>query len=127
MEELLDAHDDGGNAIAEHYRTAMNLELGFFEQAATTMAVAAAHPMGFRPSGQQLRDVALAAEDTHDLGGLSFRAVDDEVGAHGPEPQRFVRQVLANVAELRHLRQPAHRLTTSFRTRRAAAGSSWAM
>ena len=36
MEALLDAHDDGGDAIAEHYRTAMNLELDFFEQAAPT-------------------------------------------------------------------------------------------
>ncbi len=34
MESLLDAHDDGGDAIAEHYRTAMNLELDFFEHAA---------------------------------------------------------------------------------------------
>jgi thiaminase (transcriptional activator TenA) len=37
MEALLDAYDDGGDAIAEHYRTAMNLELDFFEQAATSM------------------------------------------------------------------------------------------
>jgi thiaminase (transcriptional activator TenA) len=33
-EALLTAHDDGSDAVADHYRTAMRLELGFFEQAA---------------------------------------------------------------------------------------------
>jgi thiaminase (transcriptional activator TenA) len=34
MEALLDAHDDGSEAIAEHYRTAMLRERQFFDQAA---------------------------------------------------------------------------------------------
>ena len=34
MEALLDAHDDGSEAIAGHYRTAMLRELQFFDQAA---------------------------------------------------------------------------------------------
>lgn len=33
LEALLDAHDDGHDAVARHYRTAMVLELGFFDQA----------------------------------------------------------------------------------------------
>ena len=34
MEALLDAHDDGSEAIADHYRTAMLREQQFFDQAA---------------------------------------------------------------------------------------------
>lgn len=34
MEALLDAHDDGSDVSARHYRTAMNLEYDFFDQAA---------------------------------------------------------------------------------------------
>ena len=33
MEALLDGHDDGSDAIAGHYRTAMRLEHAFFDQA----------------------------------------------------------------------------------------------
>lgn len=33
MEALLDAHDDGSDAVAQHYRTAMRLEYAFFDQA----------------------------------------------------------------------------------------------
>lgn len=34
MESVLDVHDDGSDAVARHYRTAMRLEHGFFDQAA---------------------------------------------------------------------------------------------
>lgn len=34
MEALLDAHDDGSEAVARHYRTAMHREHDFFDQAA---------------------------------------------------------------------------------------------
>lgn len=34
MESLLDAHDDGGDSIARHYRRAMQREYAFFDQAA---------------------------------------------------------------------------------------------
>lgn len=33
LESLLDAHDDGDDAVARHYGTAMELELAFFDQA----------------------------------------------------------------------------------------------
>jgi thiaminase (transcriptional activator TenA) len=33
VEDLLDLHDDGTPAVADHYRTAMQRELGFFDQA----------------------------------------------------------------------------------------------
>lgn len=33
VEDLLDVHDDGTPAVADHYRTAMLRELGFFDQA----------------------------------------------------------------------------------------------
>jgi thiaminase/transcriptional activator TenA len=33
MEALLDAHDDGSHAVAQHYHRAMRLEYGFFDQA----------------------------------------------------------------------------------------------
>lgn len=36
MESLLDALDDGSDALAHHYRRAMRLEYGFFDQAAPT-------------------------------------------------------------------------------------------
>lgn len=61
-------------------------------------------------TGQQLRDVPVAAEDADDLDGLCVGTVDDEVGAHGLEPERFLGEVLAHMTEPGHPRQPAHRL-----------------
>jgi hypothetical protein len=47
-------------------------------------------------------------QDTNDLEGPGFGSIDDEVRIHGPETQRFVSEVFAEMIQARTLRQPPH-------------------